>query len=293
MIEIMAQIINGKELAEKIKDEIVKEIVRLNSGATCCAIKRPNLAIILIGEREDSKIYVNLKKKEAKKVGIDTHLYKCPENISEHEVLDMIKCLNNDDAIDAILVQLPLPAGFDTDMIIRAINPKKDVDGFHPDNLKTLFKTRDHARIMPPVFEAILEMLKSIKYELKGKQVCVISNSKIFGKALARVLECRQAKVAAIRADNAGLKEKTSRADILITAAGKPKFIKKDMVKKDAVVIDVGITKKDGKICGDVDFEDVKNKASFITPVPGGVGPMTIAMALKNTLELYKRRRNK
>lgn len=282
------KIINGNQLAEKIKNEIVKEILELNGGLTV-APRRPNLAIILIGEREDSKLYVNLKEKEAKKVGIDTHLYKCPENISEGEALDMIKCLNNDGAIDAILIQLPLPAGFDTDKIIRAIDPKKDVDGFHPDNLSILFKTRDHAGVMPPVFEAVLEMLKSIKYELKGKQVCVISNSEIFGKALARVLECGQAKAAAMRADDADLKKKTSQADLLITAVGKPEFIKKEMVKKDAVVIDVGITKKDGKVRGDVDFEDVKSKASYITPVPGGVGPMTIAMALKNTLELYKK----
>lgn len=286
----MAKIIDGKKLADKIKDEIVSEIIKLNGGLSS-ATRRPNLAIVLIGEREDSKIYVNLKEKEAKKAGIDTHLYKCPENISEGEVLDMIECLNNDDTIDAILVQLPLPAGFDTDKIIRAIDPKKDVDGFHPDNLAILFKTRNHAGMMPPVFEAVLEMLKSIKYELKGKQACVISNSEIFGKALARVLECGQAKAAAIRADDADLQKKTSQADLLITAVGKPGLIKKSMIKKDAVVIDIGITKKDGKIRGDVDFEDVKNKASYITPVPGGVGPMTIAMALKNTLELYKRRR--
>lgn len=288
----MGQIINGKQLAEKIKDEIVKEIIKLNGGLTVAA-KRPNLAIVLIGEREDSKLYVSLKEREAKKVGIDTHLYECPENISEREVLDMIECLNNDNAIDAILTQLPLPTGFDTDKIIRAIDPKKDVDGFHPDNLAILFKTCDHGRVMPPIFEAILEMLKSIKYESKGKQVCVVSNSEIFSKALARILECGQAKVTAIRADDTDLKNKTKQADLLITAIGKPGLIKKDMIKKDAVVIDVGITKKDGKVCGDVDFEDVKNKAGFITPVPGGVGPMTIAMALKNTLELYKRRRGK
>lgn len=283
-----AKIIDGKILAEKIKDEIVAEIVKLNNGIPV-APRRPHLAIILIGEREDSKLYVELKEREAKKVGIDTSIYRCPENIDEREVLDMIGTLNQDDLTDAILVQLPLPDGFDTDAIIRAINPKKDVDGFHPDNLEVLFKTCDHDHIMPPVFMVVLEMLKSINYDLKGKQACIISNSEIFGQALARVLECRQAKAIAIHADDADLKNKTAHADLLVIAVGKPKFIKKDMVKKDAVVIDVGITKKDGKVCGDVDFEDVKEKASYITPVPGGVGPLTIAMAFKNTLELYKR----
>lgn len=283
------KIIDGKKLAEKIKDEIVAAIVKLNNGLLV-ADKRPNLAIVLIGEREDSKLYVSLKEKEAKKVGIDTHLYECPENISERAVLDMIECLNNDGAIDAILVQLPLPPGFDTDMIIRAIDPKKDVDGFHPDNLEILFKTCDHDHIMPPVFMAVLEMLKSIDFDLAGKQACVISNSEIFGRGLARVLECRQAKVLTAHADDVDLKIKTSQADLLITAVGKPEFIKQDMIKKGAAVIDIGIAKKDGKVCGDVDFEDVKDKVSYITPVPGGVGPLTIAMAFKNTLELYKKR---
>lgn len=286
----MAKIIDGKQLAEKIKDEIVAEIVKLNGGVPV-APRRPHLAIILIGEREDSKLYVSLKEKEAKKVGIDTSIYRCPDNIDEREVLDMIAALNQDDLTDAILIQLPLPEGFDTDAIIRAIDPKKDVDGFHPDNLEILFKTCDHDRIMSPVYMAVMEMLKSIDFDLAGKQACVISNSEIFGQALARVLECRQAKVAVAHADDADLKTKTSQADLLITAVGKPEFIKQDMIKKGAVVIDIGIAKKDGKVCGDVDFEDVKEQAEYITPVPGGVGPLTIAMAFKNTLELFKRRR--
>lgn len=286
----MAKIIDGKQLAEKIKDEIVAEIVKLNGGVLV-APRRPHLAIILIGEREDSKLYVSLKEKEAKKVGIDTSIYRCPENIDEREFLDMIATLNQDDLTDAILIQLPLPEGFDTDAIIRAIDPKKDVDGFHPDNLEILFKTCDHERIMPPVYMVVLEMLKSIDYDLAGKQACIISNSEIFGRGLARVLQCRQVKVLTAHADDADLKTKTGQADLLITAVGKPEFIKQDMIKKGAVVIDIGIAKKDGKVCGDVDFEDVKEQAEYITPVPGGVGPLTIAMAFKNTLELFKRRR--
>ncbi len=285
----MSEIIDGKKLAEKIKDKIVKEIVETRH-ASSLRDDRPNLAIILVGERDDSSLYVGLKEKEAKKVGVDTHLYKCPENISEKEILEIIDHLNNDALIDAILVQLPLPEGLDADKIIRAINPSKDVDGFHPDNLKELLGTCGDTYIMPPVFAVVLEMLKSVNYEIADKRVCVISNSEIFGKSLAKVLECRGAKAAAVYEDDKYLKNKTSKADILITAVGKPKFVKKDMVKKGAIVIDIGIIKKGKKVYGDVDFEDVKEKAGFITPVPGGVGPLTIAMAFKNVLELRKKR---
>ncbi|MBA3047907.1 bifunctional 5,10-methylenetetrahydrofolate dehydrogenase/5,10-methenyltetrahydrofolate cyclohydrolase [Patescibacteria group bacterium] len=277
----MARIIDGKQLAEKIKDNIAKEIANLKS-------EQPNLAIILIGDREDSKLYVKLKEEEAKKVGIDTHLYRCPENITEREVMEMIDCLNSDELIDAILVQLPLPKEFDTDAIILAIKPEKDVDGFHPDNLESLFKTCDHCKIMPPVFKVVLKILENINCEIKNKKVCIAANSEIFSKSLSHVLGCRQAEVSITHADDANFQSKTSQADILITAIGKPKFIKKEMVKKNAVIIDIGITKTKDKVCGDVNFEDVKEKAGYITPVPGGVGPMTIAMAFENTLELFK-----
>ena len=280
----MLKIIDGKRLAEKIKDKITREIYELNGP-------RPNLAIILIGERSDSEIYVSIKEKEALKVGIDTHLYRCAENISEPEILEMIKCLNEDKTIDAILVQLPLPAGIDADTIIQALDPAKDIDGFQPDNLEKLLKSCDFNGLMPPVFAAVLEMLNSIKFEIKNKQVCIISNSDIFGKSLAHVLICRGAAAVVIKADDKNLVEQTKRADVLITAVGKPKFIKKDMIKSGAAIIDIGITKQGDKVAGDVDFNDVKEKAGYITPVPGGVGPLTIAMALKNTLAIYKRRK--
>lgn len=308
--------IDGKKLAEKIKDEVIKEILgkdffeerNCQEGSCSChkpekkavvnkkgghilKCPRPNLAIILIGNREDSSLYVSLKEKEAKKVGIDTHLYKCGETVSEKEVLEMIKFLNNDETVDAILIQLPLPAHLDTDKIIGAIKKEKDVDGFHPDNLKILLNTCDGEAIMPPVFGACLEILKSINCEIKNKKVCVVANSDIFGKTLAKVLECRGAKVGSVKADDEKLKEKTREADILITAVGKPKFIKKEMIKKDAIVVDIGITKVGKKIYGDVDFEDVKNVVGYITPVPGGVGPLTIAMAFKNTVEIWRRRK--
>ncbi len=287
----MSKIIDGKKLAEKIKDGIVKEILSFNKNIY--NITRPNLAIVLIGERPDSELYVKLKEAEAKKVGIDTHLYRCAENISELEILEMIKCLNDDETIDAILVQLPLPAGIDTDTIMLALDPRKDVDCFQPDNLEKLLKSCDYSGLIPPVFAVVLEMLASIDYDIKNKQVCIISNSDIFGKSLAHVLICRGAAAVAIKADDENLIEQTKRADVLITAVGKPKFITKDMIKQDAVIIDIGITKQNNKIVGDVDFDDVEDKVGYITPVPGGVGPMTIAMAFKNTLEIYKARHNK
>lgn len=282
----MVKIIDGKILAEKIKNKITLEIHKLNG-------LRPNLAIILIGERPDSELYVSLKEREAKKVGIDTHLYKCSENISEPELLDMIKCLNDDETIDAILVQLPLPAEIDTETIMLALDPAKDVDGFQPDNLKKLLSDCNFSGLMPPVFAVVLAMLKSIDYKIKNKQICVISNSDIFGKSLAHILNRQGAKTETVKIGDKSLVKKTSQADILITAVGKPKFIKKNMIKAGAVLIDIGIARQGDKVAGDVDFRDVKGKASYITPVPGGVGPLTIAMAFKNTLEIYKKKRNK
>ncbi len=280
----MNKIIDGKKIAEKIKDNLVQEIVKLDP-------LRPNLAIILVGDRKDSELYVNLKEKEAKKVGIDTHVYRCEEDVSEEEILAMIEHLNNDDLIDAILVQLPLPDKFDTDKIIKTINPDKDVDRFHPDNLKVLMETCSHQHVMPPVFEVVLEVLKDVDFDISGKQVCIVANSKIFGNSLAKVLECQKAEVEIAEADEKKLKDKTSQADVLITAVGKPEFIGEEMVKEGAVVIDIGITKQDNKVRGDVCFDEVYKKADFITPVPGGVGPLTIAMLFKNTLALYNKRR--
>lgn len=283
----MAKIIDGKKLAEKIKDKIAQEIFSLNGP-------RPNLAIILVGERPDSALYVALKIKEAEKVGVDTHLYKCPGDISESKLLDIIKYLNKDAGVDAILIQMPLPKTVDSDKIVAAIDPEKDIDGFHPDNLKKLFESRDFSNLMmPPVFAAVLEMLKSVDYEIENKQTLVISNSDIFGKNLAHVLKCRGAIVQTVKVDDKNLDNLAKQADILITAVGRPGFIKKDMIKQGAAIIDVGISKSGGKITGDVDFESVKNKAGYITPVPGGVGPLTIAMALKNALEIHKKRREK
>jgi methylenetetrahydrofolate dehydrogenase (NADP+)/methenyltetrahydrofolate cyclohydrolase len=278
------KIIQGNEIAEKIKNNIAQDVIKLGDS-------RPNLAIILIGKQTDSELYVNLKEREAKKVGIDTHLYKCKENISESEILKIIKYLNKDKLIDAILIQLPLPSNLNTDVIIKAIDPLKDIDGFHPSNLKKILNNRNLSYLMPPVFAVILKILNSINYKIKNKRVCIISNSDIFGQTLAYILKYQGANVEAIKANDKNLIKKTIRVDVLIVAIGKPKFIKKNMIKDQVIIIDIGITKQGNRVVGDVDFEDVKNKTSYLTPVPGGVGPITIAMALKNTLEVYKKRR--
>lgn len=262
----MSKIINGKKIAEKIKDSLVKEIYNLKE-------LRPNLAIVLVGKREDSLIYVKLKEKEAKKVGIDTHLYFLDENVSEKELINTIKFLNSDKLIDAILVQLPLPKKFSTDKIINSIDKKKDVDGFrldHPDY------------IISPVMSAIKASLDSIKFKGEGKTACILYNSEIFALEIKKTLEKYNLKII----DKKDLKK----ADLLITALGKPRFIKKDMLKEGVVIIDIGITKEGDKVYGDCDFEDLKGYASYITPVPGGIGPMTIAFLFKNVLEIYNRR---
>ncbi len=259
--------IDGKKIAEKIKDEIAKSIFELKG-------QHPNLAIILVGARPDSQLYVSLKEKEAKKVGVDTHLYRLPENVSEQELLSVVDFLNKDTFIDGILVQLPLPGNFNTDKVILAIDPLKDVDGFHPQH-------PDY--VMSPVLASVLACLDEIKFPGTGKTACVLYNSEVFGQSVKEALEKIGLSVS--------MKENSEKADLLVTALGKPHEIKKEMIKSGAVIIDIGITKKDEKVLGDVDFEDVKEVAGYITPVPGGIGPMTIAFLFKNVWEIFKRRK--
>lgn len=281
----IARIIDGRKIAERIGDEVKDAVDKLMEAGG----RVPGLAIVLVGEREDSMLYVRLKEREAKRVGIDIHVYRCLQDTPENDIIEVIEHLNQDDDVDAILVQLPLPKKFDTDRIIKTIDPEKDVDRFHPENLKKLLETCNHKEVIPPVLQVVVEMLKDVNFDLKGKKVCVISNSDIFGKSLTKVLECREGKVDLINADDSNLKEKTVQADLLISAVGRPEFIGGNMIKEKAVVIDIGITKEGKDILGDVNFKEAEEKASFITPVPGGVGPVTVAMLLKNTLELYNR----
>jgi methylenetetrahydrofolate dehydrogenase (NADP+)/methenyltetrahydrofolate cyclohydrolase len=263
----MVRLVDGKEIAEKVKDEITNEILALKG-------LRPNLAIILVGEREDSKLYVSLKEKESVKVGIDSHLYKLDSDVSEDELLQVINFLNQDETIDGILIQLPLPEGFNTDKIIESIKPEKDVDGFHPEH-------PDY--IKSPVLAAIRAVLEKIKFVPDNKSACILYNSEVFGAGVKELLE------------NFGLnnflsKEASSQADLLITALGKPQSLKAADIKNGAIIIDISTVKVDGQVQGDIDFKSVKDKAAFLTPVPGGIGPMTIAFLLKNVLEIFKRR---
>jgi methylenetetrahydrofolate dehydrogenase (NADP+) / methenyltetrahydrofolate cyclohydrolase len=275
------QLIDGKRIAEKIKDDIVKEI--LTPGD-----ERPNLAIILVGEREDSQIYVRLKEKEAKKVGIDTHLYKCDSDISEADLLATIDFLNNDEMIDGILLQLPLPDGFDTKKIVSRIDSTKDVDGFHPENLER-YMAGEAVEIEPLLVSVTKRIFDDMEFSPKGKRAVAVVNSEFFGKTMQYAMASLGAEAIFCYPDDLELSVKTCGADILITALGQPHFIKAEMIKSDAVVIDIGISRlPDGQIAGDVDALSVVDKPGYLTPVPGGVGPLTIAMALFNTLKLYR-----
>lgn len=282
------KIIDGKKIADKIKDEIVAEILLCNNN-DLCAPHRPMLAIILVGDRPDSKLYVSLKEREAKKVGVDTTLYKFAATTPQAELEETMKFLNSDKDTDGVLLQLPLPDNFETDKVIALMNPAKDVDSFHPENVKRLLAGDEN--LLPPVGQVILEIFEDIKYDPEGKSACVVANSEIFGETLAKILELHGALTKIAAPDDEDLAEQASKADILITAVGKPDLITEEFVKKNAVIIDIGISKEDDKIRGDVDIESVKDKAGFVTPVPGGVGPITIAAALRNTVEIWKKKR--
>jgi len=267
------KLIDGKILAEKIKDKIALEIASFNGP-------RPGLAIILVGERPDSKLYVSLKEKQAKAVGIDTHLYNCDEDISQENLIATIKFLNDDPVIDGILLQLPLPNNLDTDLIVNTINPAKDIDGFTKINREHLMSANTEVGFMPPVYGVILSILASINFDLAEKKVCLLVNSDIFEDNLEETLK-RQ---------NAIITKNTKEADVVITAQGKAKSITAEMIKDDAVIIDIGINHDtNNKLCGDVDALAMEKKLGYLTPVPGGVGPMTIAMAFWNTLIAYKK----
>lgn len=276
----MTKLIDGKKLADYVKDDIVAEIMDLPA--------RPNLAILLVGNRADSALYVKLKEREGKRVGVDTHLYKFEETANEQEVLDTIAYLNTDDAIDGILLQLPLPKQFNEDRIVAAMNPDKDVDGFHPENLKRI-KTGDDY-IVPPLANVVLEMLDSIKLPLAGKTIALIAKSDIFLAGVGDVLAHEGATILSIHPDDPTIKDRAKTADVIVTAVGKKHYLTADYTKSGAVLIDIGIIKEGEETYGDVDADSITDIADYLSPVPGGVGPMTIAFALKNVLELYKRK---
>lgn len=275
--------IDGKQIAKEIKEKIKQEIENYE--------KKPGLAVILVGEDPASQVYVRNKEKACEKIGYYSEKIVLSKDTSEKDLLDLVEKLNNDEKIHGILVQLPLPSHMDADKVIATINPKKDVDGFHAINIGNLLIGKDTIVSCTP--KGIIELIKSTGIEISGKEAVVVGRSNIVGKPVAVLLLQNNATVTICHSRTKNLKEHCQRADILVAAIGRPNFITEEMVKQGAVVIDVGINRlDDGKLAGDVDYESVKEKVSFITPVPGGVGPMTIAMLMQNTLECYKRIEN-
>lgn len=275
----MTTILDGKKLSIKILDELA---VKLSTSD-----EKPHLVVILVGENPASEIYVSLKTKAAEKIGIKTTTVKYPQNVDEKILLNKIKELNNDNEVHAILVQLPLPARLNTVNIIQAISPNKDADGITPENIgKISIGVAPYAYPCTP--KGILRLLDEYNIDLQGKHVVIIGRSNIVGKPLAQMVLNRNATVTVCHSHTEKLSEITKTADILISAVGVSKIVRKDMIKNNSIVVDVGISKVDGKIQGDVDFENVFGFASYITPVPGGVGPMTIASLMENTYELFK-----
>jgi methylenetetrahydrofolate dehydrogenase (NADP+) / methenyltetrahydrofolate cyclohydrolase len=277
-------IIDGKKEAALLREEIKKEILLLKEKTK----KVPGLSVILIGDFTPSQIYVKNKEKNSKEVGINSEVIKYPKDITEQEVLNKIKELNNNPEVSGILVQLPLPKHINKEKIINAIHPKKDVDGFNPINVGNLASGYD--AIIPCTPLGCLHLIKKIEKDLSGKHAVIIGRSNLNGKPMAQLLLRENCTVTIVHSKTKDLKAECQKADILVAAVGKANLVKGDWVKKDSIIIDVGINKVEEKIVGDVDFESVKEKVKAITPVPGGVGPMTIACLLKNTLECFKAR---
>ncbi len=272
----MAKRIDGKVISAQVKDECRQRVADEKIEAT--------LAVIQVGNDPASTVYVGNKKKACEYIGIQSLAYELPEETTEEELLALVEKLNQDDKVQGILVQLPLPPQINENKVIETISPKKDVDGFHPQSVGALSIGQPGFVSCTPA--GIIELLKRSGVEIDGKECVIVGRSNIVGKPMAMLMLRENATVTVCHSHTANLKEVTSRADILIVAIGRPKFITREYVKEGAVVIDVGIHRNEnGKLCGDVDFDDVEPIASAITPVPGGVGPMTIAMLMKNCVE--------
>ena len=275
-------IIDGKKEAALLREEIKKEISSIKEKHN----KTPGLSVILIGNFAPSLIYVNNKEKNSRDVGINSEVIRYPESVTEKEVLNKIDELNKNESVSGILVQLPLPDQINKEKIINAIHPKKDVDGFHPINVGNL--SSGYKAIVPCTPFGCLLLIKKIEKNLSGKHAVIIGRSNLNGKPMAQLLLKENCTVTVVHSKTKDLKLECQKADILVVAVGVANLVKGDWVKKDSIIIDVGINKVGDKLVGDVDFESVKDRAKAITPVPGGVGPMTIACLLKNTLECFK-----
>lgn len=281
----MATIIDGKKLAAAVNAATAKEV-----AALCAKGVTPGLAFILVGENPASQIYVRNKEKACEDVEIKSVLEKLPGDVPEKTVLRLIESLNKNSKIHGILIQLPLPKSLDAEKILEAIFPEKDVDGLHPENMGRLFLGLPC--LAPCTAQGVVAMIESVEKNLVGKEICVVGRSAIVGKPTAALLTQRNATVTLCHSQTKNLPEKIAAADIVVAAIGRPRFIKGEWIKKGAIVIDVGINRlPDGKICGDVEFEAAARKAVAISPVPGGVGPMTIAMLMKNTVEAAKEKK--
>ena len=279
------QILDGKKLSLKIENQVEKEVKTLQQQNIT-----PGLAVILVGNNSASEAYVRMKAKACDRVGIYNVVHAMPENISQEAILKTIDMMNQNPNIDGILVQLPLPKHIDTNTILEAIDPKKDVDGFHPYNVGRVSIGLDG--FIPATPYGVMRLFQEYNIDLTGKNVCVVGASNIVGKPLANLLLNANATIDICHIYTKNLKEHTIKADIICVGVGKVNLITKDMVKDGAIVVDIGINRLDnGKIVGDVDFENVSKVASYITPVPGGVGPMTIAMLLTNTIKAAKNRK--
>ena len=279
----MAQIIDGKAVSAAVKAEVAEETARLRDEKGL----KVGLAVVIVGNDPASRVYVNNKKKACEAVGFQSFEYAMEENTTQEQLLDLVNVLNRDDRVNGILVQLPLPKHIDEKAVINAISPDKDVDAFHPINVGKIMI--GEYSFLPCTPAGVMRLIESTGTDITGKQCVVIGRSNIVGKPLAMLLLQKNGTVTICHSKTKNLKEVCLGADILVVAIGRANFVTGDMIKEGAVVIDVGMNRLDnGKLCGDVEFESAEKKASFITPVPGGVGPMTIAMLMKNTLTAAK-----
>ncbi|EHB6828128.1 bifunctional methylenetetrahydrofolate dehydrogenase/methenyltetrahydrofolate cyclohydrolase FolD [Listeria monocytogenes] len=279
----MGEIIDGKKLAKEIQEKVTREVAELVKEG-----KKPGLAVVLVGDNQASRTYVRNKQKRTEEAGMKSVLIELPENVTEEKLLSVVEELNEDKTIHGILVQLPLPEHISEEKVIDTISYDKDVDGFHPVNVGNLFIGKD--TFVPCTPAGIIELIKSTGTQIEGKRAVVIGRSNIVGKPVAQLLLNENATVTIAHSRTKDLPQVAKEADILVVATGLAKFVKKDYIKPGAIVIDVGMDRdENNKLCGDVDFDDVVEEAGFITPVPGGVGPMTITMLLANTLKAAKR----
>ena len=276
-------LIDGKKIAAELREELKKEVSNLKTKYN----KVPGLTVILIGDLTPSQIYVRNKEKSAKEVGLKSDLLKYPDSVEEKVILDKIEELNNDETVSGILVQLPLPKHIDKQKVIETIHPSKDVDGFHPMNVGNL--SSGYQSSVPCTPLGCYLLIKKIEPNLSGKKAVIIGRSNLNGKPMTQLLLKENCTVTITHSKTVSLKNECLKADIIVVAVGIPELVKGDWVKKDAIVIDVGINKTDKGIIGDVAFDEVSKNAKALTPVPGGVGPMTIACLLKNTIDCFKR----